>query len=82
MRTQEESELLEKKAEAFDRIAEAFLKIPAGEPSWSQSGEAVGALVEQVAKDVMKIHPAYQGVPAEGDRTKPFDLPEGKLPVE
>lgn len=65
------------KAAAFDKIAEAFLRIPAGSPTWSEAQGAVGKLVETVQEEVIRLHPAYNTRRTELDPTVTHSMERG-----
>lgn len=49
------------KAEAFDRIAAAFLDIPVGNPGVDEVEQAKANLFEVTQREIVAIHPAYGG---------------------
>ena len=49
------------KVEAFNRIAEAYLQIPAGTPTPNEIATAKNNLIEVVGREVQRLHPSYSG---------------------
>lgn len=48
------------KAAAFDRIAEAYLDVPAGNPTPEEVRDAETRLLEVVGREVQQLHPSYR----------------------
>lgn len=48
------------KAEAFDRIADAYLHIPAGTPPADAVATAERNVIDVVSCEVQRLHPSYQ----------------------
>lgn len=50
--------------ELADRIAEAYLQIPAGNPPADDVATSSRAVMDAVGAEVQRLHPSYRGAPA------------------